>query len=321
MQTTHEAIPYWRRTPPAIFPPVMGLFGLALAWRRGADAFGITPAPSDLILGAVTLCFIFITGSYLLKFGKRPGVVVEEIRVLPGLTGLSALTLSGILLAAGLVPFAPGPARWVLLVFLVLHAGLAVLAAAWFLRCPPEARRVAPSWHLTFIGFILVPFAALPLGMTGLAQVCFWAPMPVIAAIYGASLRQMLRAGTPAPLRPLLAIHMAPLAVQGSVAHLLGLPDLALGFCVASVAVLAVLVGRARWVTQAGFSPMWGAFTFPLTAVASVLLLVSERFPEAGWLGGLVLISASVVVVGIAVKVTQAWARGMLAAKTNAAIA
>lgn len=66
------SVPYWRRTPPAAFPPIMGLFGLALAWRRASEDLAITEAVSDLVLGAATLLFLFAAGSYLAKTLARP---------------------------------------------------------------------------------------------------------------------------------------------------------------------------------------------------------------------------------------------------------
>lgn len=316
-----DSRPYWRRTPPAVFPPIMGLFGLTLAWRRAAEVYALPEAISDLILGAVTLVYLFAAGSYLAKVLARPGVVAEEIRILPGLTGVSAMTLSGVLLAAGLVPFMPALARGLLVVFLALHAGVAILAASWFLRCPPEARRVAPSWHLTFIGFILAPFAAIPLEMNTLALVCFWGPMPVIAAIYAASLWQMSRSDTPAPLRPLLVIHMAPFAVQATVAMALGMTVLAQVLACGALVLAVIFAVRLPWLTKAGFSPFWGAFTFPLAALASAGITVSVSLAPFGWAGLVALVSATVVVPAIAIRVMQAWARGVLAAKTNAAVA
>ncbi|MBA4350303.1 MAG: tellurium resistance protein, partial [Rhodobacter sp.] len=43
------------RTPPAVFPVILGLFGLGLALRRGLDAAGLPQGPADLVLGAVAL--------------------------------------------------------------------------------------------------------------------------------------------------------------------------------------------------------------------------------------------------------------------------
>lgn len=318
-RTPPQARGLWRRTPPAIFPPVMGLFGLGLAWRAGAPAFGLPGAVAETILGAVTLLYIFCLVAWLAKPWRRPGVVLEELRVLPGRAGLAAMTLSGLLLAATLVPYAPRLATAVGATALAAHTALALTITALILRGPEEARTVTPVWHLTFVGFILLPLAATPLGYTGAAQAILFATMPVAAAIWTISLWQLFRRIPPAPLRPLLAIHLAPASLFAIVASGLGQPWLAAGSALLGAGILAALLVSGRWITAAGFSPLWGAFTFPLAAFASALLAVSGGAGPLRLAAGLVLVAATLIVPPIAVKVMQAWARGGLAARTNAA--
>jgi len=64
----------------------------------------------------------------------------------------------------------------------------------------------------------------------------------------------------------------------------------------------------------AGFSALWAAFTFPLAAFASALFAV-----DLGATGTIVLALAAAGIPPILIKVLQAWAKGGLAAKTNAA--
>ena len=101
---------FGRRTPPALFPPIMGLFGLGLGWRAAAGAFGVSPAIGDLILGATSLLFLFTLAAYLAKPLRRPTAFMEDLRVLPGRAGLSAASLCLMLFAAVLAPMASGVA-------------------------------------------------------------------------------------------------------------------------------------------------------------------------------------------------------------------
>ena len=304
----------FRRTPPAIFPPVMGLFGLGLAWRRGTEAVGLAPGLAEALLGAVTLLYLFALLAYLAKVARRPAVVAEDLRILPGRAGLTAANLSGMLLAAALVPFAPGLALGVLGVALLSHVLLGLTLLRLFLTGPEEARVITPVWHLTYVGYIIAPLSLIPLGYAGLAQGILYATIPVAVAIWAVSLYQIATRIPPAPLRPLLAIHLAPASLFATVAAMLGLGGLATGFLVLALAILLVLLAAGVWLTQSGFSALWGAFTFPIAAWASALLV-------NGWQvsGLLVLAAATGIVVTIAVKVMQAWAKGGLAVKTNAA--
>ena len=75
----------------------------------------------------------------------------------------------------------------------------------------------------------------------------------------------------PAALRPLLAIHLAPASLMTVAAGMLDLPGLSLAFLALASLILALLLAAAGWILRAGFSPGWGAFTFPLAAYANAL--------------------------------------------------
>jgi len=308
----------WRRTPPAIFPPVMGLFGLGLAWRRAAQEFAVPPGVGEAMLGATVLLFVFSLLAYGTKAARRPAAVTEDLRVLPGRAGLAALAMCLHLLVLTITPYAPHRAAVLLWVGLALHATLIAAVLRGFARGPAEQRRVTPVWHLTFVGPIVAALAAAGLGQERLALALFAATGLAAAAIWGASLAQFGRETVPAPLRPLLAIHLAPAALLGMTAAALGMPGLAAGFAALAAVMLAALTVSALWLTRAGFSPLWGAFTFPLAATASLWLVLGGvwRLP-----GGLALVAATLIVPPIAWKVMQSWAKGQLAAKTNASVA
>lgn len=309
------------QTPPALFPPLLGAFGLGLAWRRAADVFAVPAAAGEVILGAVSLLFLFCLGTYGLKVLRRPAVVTEDLRVLPGRAGLSALVLSVYLLAVALAPLAAPAAHLLLWAGLALHGALVALAIRALVTGPPEQRAVTPVWHLQFVGVVVAGLAAVPLGYDGLATTLLVATAIMAVAIWAASLLQLVRREVPAPLRPLLAIHLAPAAVLGSVAALTGRMDLAVGFAALAGALLLALVARPGWLLRAGFTPFWGAFTFPLAAFAGLMLTLAAAGQGGAFrvAGGIALVAASLVIPPILVKVMQAWMRGGLGAATNAA--
>ncbi|ARE41668.1 hypothetical protein RGUI_3527 [Rhodovulum sp. P5] len=312
---------YADQTPPAIFPPVFGAFGLGLAWRQAAGVFAVPVAVGDLILGAVTLWFLFCVVSYGLKVARRPGVVAEDLRVLPGRAGLSAMVLSVYLMAAGLAPLAPALGHLVLWLGLAAHVALVVLVVRGFLTGPAEQRAVTPVWHLQFVGFIVAGPTAVALGYDGLATVVLYGTGAMAAVIWAVSLGQLVRRDVPVPLRPLLAIHLAPACLLGTVAALLGHAGVALGFAGLAIALFAALLVRAPWIVKGGFSPLWGAFTFPLAAFANLMLILAATGQGSLFrvIGGGGLVLATLAIPPIAVKVMQAWARGGLGQKTNAA--
>ncbi|MDP3340215.1 tellurium resistance protein [Frigidibacter sp.] len=311
----------WRRTPPAMFPPILGLMGLGLLWRGAASVFGVPGGIGEALLGAVTLLWLLAVLAYGAKIARRPGVVAEDLRILPGRAGLAAAVLCFYTFAVVLAPYAPDQARPVLLLGLIAHAAMLAVLLRVMASGPVEQRQVTPVWHLQFTGFIVAAIAAEALGMMGFAKVLFWVALVCAVVIWGLSALQFRRERVPAPLRPLLAIHLTPANFLGAVALGLGWDVLGTVFSVVSAGLLVTLLASVRWLTAAGFTPLWGAFTFPLASVGALWLTLAAGHPVWWVPGGLALIAATLVIPPIAFKVMKMWASGQLAVKTNAAVA
>jgi tellurite resistance protein len=309
-------LPLFSRMPPAVFPSVFGLLGLALALKRASIVAEVPEGLADLVMGMVAGLWLFCAVAYGIKIARRPAVVMEDLRILPGRAGLSSATVSGLAFAAVLGFFNTTAAMVALVIGLGLHGVLAVLMIRSLIASPPEARDVTPVWHLAFVGFIVGALAAVPLGWTELARGIMWATMAIAAGIWGVSLWQLVRRNPPAPLRPLLAIHLAPASLFASVAGLLQIWGLAQAMVLLATLIAIALLVSWRWMTEAGFSPFWGAFTFPTAAFASALLI-------NGWVMGGVLVTVLALgaIPAIAWRVFRMWPAGTLASKTNAATA
>lgn len=310
---------FGRRTPPALFAPLMGLFGLGLAWRAAGPAYGAVEGLGDLILGATALLYLFVLVAWLAKPLRRLGVIGEELRVLPGRTGLAAASLGLMLLATALVPLVPWLAAAVALLAFVVHLLLVAVFVQVLRLGPPEGRVVSPEFHLVFVGFIIGGLAANALGAHLVAQALVWLMLVPAGVIFALSFQQFLKARPPAPLRPLLAIHLAPLCLLALVAHGSGMVGVAFVFAVLAVPVFLVLLISVSWLTRAGFTPLWGAFTFPLAAFANVLVTLSGGAGVTGMAAAGVLVLATGVVGVVAWRIFRLWPGGKLAAKTNAA--
>ncbi len=305
------------RTPPAIFPSILGLIGLGLAGRQGVAVLGWSGSEAggvvEAALGAALALWLFAVVALTVKVWRRWGVLTEDIRVLPGRTGLAAATVGGMAAAAVLVPYAPGVALGLVVASLVAHGVMAVVMVVTLAGMPVEGRQVNPGMHLSFVGFIVAGVPLAHLGYTGAAAALVWTLIPVAAVIWGVSLVQLVRFVPPAPLRPMLAIHLAPAALLSTVAGLTGQGQLALGFAVLGAVIFVGLLVALRWMLVSGFTPFWGALTFPLAAYAGAVL------PLAKVPGLIVLALAAAVVPVIAAKVLALWPGNQLALKSNAA--
>lgn len=311
----------WRTTPPALFAPILGLLGLGLLARTAGAALGAAPVAqlAEAFLGAMVLLHGFALLAYLGKLVRRPAALVQDLTVLPGRAGISAGVAGVYLSAAALVDYAPGLALAMVLAGLAAHLAL-IAAVGWLLLTgPAEQRGVTPVMHLTFAGYVMAPLALIPLGWTGLAGALIILGLAVAAPIWGFGL--LRAAATPAPLRPVQAIHLAPASVIASDASLLGWDGLALVLGIWALLLAAGLsVAAARgWLLAAGFSPFWGALTFPVAAFGQAAL--RGLGAPGQWLGMAVLAFAAVAIPWIAWRILRDWPGGKLARKTNAAVA
>lgn len=300
-----------RQMPPAVFPSVLGLMALGLAWRMALAHSAAAPL-AEVFLGLVTALWLALAVGYKAKAITRLGAVVQDLETLPGRAGLSSATMGAMALAAVVMPYGRDLAFVILCSALVGHMFMAGWQVAVLRRI--GARAVNPTWHLAFVGFILGAVPALALGPKEFAGTIFWLTLPMALVIWGLSLRQLWRERPVAALRPLMAVHLSPLALFATVTALSG--HHATGHVLAgltAVALGAVLLAL-RWLTAAGPSALWGAFTFPLAASASAFVANGQ------WgLGVPVLLLATCAIPPIAAMVLRDLVSGRLARATGAA--
>lgn len=309
-------VPRFANTPPAIFPTILGMLGLSIALRAGLTGLALPLAAADLLAGISIAIWGFAVFAYLAKLIRRPGVVLEDLRVLPGRTGLATMTMGAMAVAMLLLPFWVDAAKVLLLAGIAGHAVLALLLA-WLLRRPEvPMRQVNPSLHLSFVGFIVAGSPVIALGWLSLAAVLFWACLAIAVMIWALSVVQATRTLPPPALRPMLAIHLAPAALLATMAGLLGMEMISLALLAAGGAYAVVLAFAAHWILGAGVSPLWGGFTFPIAAFATALLGAGGPW----FLPGIGLTAVALVFNPLMLGwVLKRWPGGRLAALTNAA--
>lgn len=310
-----------RRMPPAIFPAVLGLLGLGIAWRAGGRVLAMPEGLSETYLGGVMLLAAAMVLAYAAKLALRPAVLAEDLRPLPGKAGLGALGLCIMMMAEVIFPYSPGAAGGLMLSGLVVQAGIAGLLLVLLVRGPAEQRVPHPVLHLPFVGAIVSVPTLVALELDGLALLIFWLSLAGAVAIGVGSLLMLRRGPIPPPLRPAQAIHLAPASLLSLAALMLGMGDLAMICAGIAMGLAAILLARMRWLTEAGFSPFWAAFTFPVAALAKAFLILRAvgAPPIFGTLGSLALVAATVLCLGIGVMILRMLFTGDLAARTNAA--
>ncbi len=254
----------WRQMPPAVFAPMLGFIGVALGWKRFSDVLDAGHGMSVAISVIVAAFFTLLLGAYVAKLVARPGVVVEELQKLPGRLGLAAASLGFILWGAHVFPVSEFVTKAALWIGIVSHLALLFLVVRVLAKMSAPERLATPAWHLTFVGFIAIPFAAFPVGYSSLGLAVFLATIIIAIAIYTITLNRVVETEIPAPQRPLQVIHLAPISLFTTLAADLGLAGLAFAFLGLATLTAILLLANVRWLTGQGFRPCGGRSPFPL---------------------------------------------------------
>ncbi len=147
--------------------------------------------------------------------------------------------------------------------------------------------------------------------------------MPLSAVIIALSIWNARTQGVLKPQRPSYAILLAPPSVAA-----IGLYALYGSTYYGPAWICATLMGIGllpfiRWMGQGGWTPGWGAFTFPISSCAAVqIYAVKAGFgivPEV--LAVITLTVATLLVPYVVARTYVSWMQGKLAAATQAAIA
>lgn len=87
---------------------------------------------------------------------------------------------------------------------------------------------------------------------------------------------------------------------------------MATSFALFGAVIVLALVAASRWITAAGFSPLWGSFTFPMAAFASAMIAMGGVWQKAGFVW---LVIAALAIPMIAWRVLKMWPGGKLAGR------
>jgi tellurite resistance protein len=306
------------RVPASFFSMVMGLGGLAAAWRAAARSYGASPWIADALLAVSAALWVALLVAQVVKaVAARERLRTElEHPVQGSLAALGPASL--LLLAAGISVHFRDAA---ILLFWIGAAGqlaFAVYAVGRWFVAEIEPKLVTPALYVPPVaGNFLAAIAAGAVGKGDLGWLFFGAGLVAWVLLGATLLVRYLSAGElPAPLRPLLGIELAPpaagllawQAIDGPA------PDatsrILLGFSLFVALVLLRLAPRLRGAS----TPAFWSFTFPLAALSTATLRLAAAAPESAGaaLALPIFVVANAVIAVIAFRTAVALSRGEL---------
>lgn len=315
----HEPASAWlAHFPISFFATVMGLAGLTLATLRLEHHFDLAHRLSVLLLAVAASAFVAITALYGLKVLRHTAAVRAELHHPVKIAFFPTASISLILLATALQPFAPDAALglWTLGATLQLLATWAIVSM-WITGAQYEAAHLNPAWFIPAVGNVLVPLVGAQHGLievswfflsTGLV---FW--LLLLTLVFN---RLVFHHPMPAPLLPTLSILIAPPAVAflAYVSLTGGVDGTARLLYYPALFFFLLVVGQAPTLVRLAFALSWWAHSFPLAALTVATFVMAEQTGSTV-LGGAALGFYALlwlVVGGLALRTVRAIAAGAI---------
>jgi len=311
--------------PVSLFGSVMGLCGLALAWRFAATEFGL-PGWIGEVLGLVAAgVFVAMTLCYGIKCLESPAAVRAEFAHPVAVNFFGTPIISLLLLPAVAAPYSVALATALWVAGTISMLGFAWLIVSRWMSVRQQVVHATPAWMIPVVGTLNISIAGVTLELPGahalsafgLAVGLFFA-VPLFTLILS---RLIFEEPMPQPQRPSLLILVATFAVSFSAyLSVVGRVDLFATslFCLAvfMFAVLAPKLLRLR--SDTPFHVSWWAVSFPLAAMANAALKFAVHQPSwtAQAFALALLAFTTFVILSLSVRTIAGIARGELRALT-----
>jgi tellurite resistance protein len=285
-----------RFLPVNLFASVMGLSGLALAWRLAHRNLGV-PAFIGEAVGALAIAvFLLMAAGYLIKLAKHPEAVRAEFHHPVGGNFFGTIAISLLLLSSLIEPYSASTAQALWTLGGLGAFALAFIAVSRLLKGQLESALVMPAWLLSGV-------ATLDIAVTGRDMTMAWAPeMTLIAGALGAMLAPVLFVMIVSRL-----VHREPMAPGVTPSLMMLVAPFAVGFLAYSNIVgidrfaavlfyfglfLFLVIAPKVFRPSIAFSPAWWGISFPIAALASAALKYAHHA------GGLPLQGLAIVLLG-----------------------
>lgn len=307
---------------PAWFAVVMGLAGLALAWLRAVPLMGQAALGGALVAAALAAgVFAVLVVLSIARWRRYPQALHDDWRH-PVRHVFVATAPLALLLLATLLAFLDGPSALARALWLMGAAAQLAVSAAFVRRwlqpsagAAPLIALVTPAFLIPGVGNVVPALAGPALGYAGWAAAQLGIGAMLWVLILALIVVRLASHGPwPVPQLPATFVTIAPPSVIGLGLLQFGAGEAA-GMALWGVALLFLLFSAAvaRRMLEQGFTMVFWALSFPLTAFAALTLRLA---PAAGPLMQLAAIAmlalASLVVLWLAWSTVQGLRRGDL---------
>lgn len=268
--------------PAAFFGMVLGLSGLANAWRVGARIWQLPAVVGEVLTFVSLAVWLALIVLYALKWVVARDEALKEVAHPVQCCFIGLVGVATMLVAGGLLPYSRIGAETIFLLGAAYTLAFSVWRTGGLWQGERDIATTTAVLYLPSVaGSFVTAIVSAAVGFPEWAQLFFGAGFFAWLAIESALLHRLLTG--PAlvpPLRPTLGIQLAPPAV-GALAYISvtkGPPDMLVHAMIGYGLLQALIMLRLLpWITKEGFSPAYWAFTFGATALATAPMRLVER--------------------------------------------
>ncbi len=270
-----------RNLPVSLFGAVIGLCGLALAWRFAHASLGAPAMVGEAIGAFAAGVFVLVASAYLVKLARHPAAVHAEFHHPVAGNFFATITISILLLAAVIEPYSTLAACAIWTAGAIATFTLCFVVVSRLLKGQVDASHAVPAWLMPGVATLNIPLAGghMPMGWAAELNLVACAVGSVLAVVLFALIigRLVHRDPLEPAMTPSLMILVAPFAV-GFLAYtnVVGGVDRFAGllfyFGLFMFAVVAPKVFRSR----APFSPIWWTIGFPVAALVNAAMKYAQ---------------------------------------------
>jgi tellurite resistance protein len=304
--------------PVGAFAMVMGLSGLAVAWRSAGSLWGFGPVAGQALAALALVVFALVGLGYLVKAVRYFAHLKAEWTHPVKVAFTATIPVSLLVLAVAF----QGWLGW-------LSAGLWWVGAVgqfmitlwvvrtWIADAAIQQVHIHPAWFIPAVGNLIAPVAGVELAPPAVNWYFFGVGAVYFVGLFPIVLARLFTAGTlPPRLAPTLAILIAPPSVGALAWVRMGgswddpIVKMLLGVAVFQAILLLVQAPALRAIPFAMSS--W-AYSFPLAAITSALIAsTSGGGLRYDWLAIALLVLATVAISVLLGFTVRAVARGQI---------
>lgn len=294
--------------PASFFGIVLGLSGLANAWRVGARIWQLPAVVGEALTFVSIAVWLLLIVLFLLKWVMAREEALKEV-INPvqccfiGLVGVATMLVAG-----GVLPYSRIGAETIFLVGAAYTLAFSVWRTGGLWQGERDIATTTAVLYLPSVaGSFVTAIVGSALGFPQWGQLFFGAGFFAWLAIESALLHRLLTGpALSPPLRPTLGIQLAPPAV-GALAYISvmqGPADILVHAMIGyGLLQTLIMVRLLPWITKEGFSPAYWAFTFGATALATgpMRLIEHGETGPVAQLAPILFVAANIVVILVAV--------------------